>query len=165
MNLIVHRTPRFNKLLEALRSADKKGMLAASQAESLLENLVFMTPRSPEFAAKRTKYGELRVKNCQKFDLGSGYRLICVKESSHLFLLYIGTHDDCDRWLENNRGIQLVLESDHSTLSLTEKEARLLTMPPQEEDSKAPSDEYEIRLMEKLNDKILRQIFRGICKE
>jgi len=165
MSLVIHRTSRFNKLLEALRSADKKGMLAAAQAESIMENLAFMTPRSPELAAKRTKYGELRVKNCQKFDLGSGYRLICVKEGAHLFLLYIGSHDDCDRWIENNRNIQLALESGGGTISFMEKEADLLTMPSQEEDSEAESDEYEARLMAKLDDRMLRQVFRGICKE
>ncbi len=165
MNLIIHRTSRFDKLLEALRNADKKGMLAACKAEAIVEKLVFMTFHSPELVAKRTKRGELRVRNCQKFDLGSGYRLICVKEDSHLFLLYIGSHDDCDRWLENNRGIQLELESDQDTISFMEKEACLLTMPPMEDDIEAESDEYEKRLMAKLDDKILRQIFRGICKE
>ena len=165
MSLVIHRTSRFNKLLEALRSADKKGMLAAAQAESIVENLACMASRSPELAAKRTKHGELRVKKCQKFDLGSGYRLICVKEGAHLFLLYIGSHDDCDRWIANNRSVQLALESDDGTISFMEKKTGLLLMPPQEECREAESDAYEERLMAKLDDKTLRHVFRGICKE
>ena len=162
--ITIHKTTRFDKYLDALRKADKKGLLAAGRAELIVKNLTCMAVHAPEVKIKRTKNGELRVRNCQKYDLGSGYRLICVKEGPHLFLLYIGTHDECDRWLNNNRGITLALDSDYDTISFAEEEASLIPLPSENAE---PDDigEYEERLLEKIDDKTLRQIFRGICKE
>lgn len=165
VDIIIHRTTRFDKHLDALRKSDKIGSLAAAKADILIENLVCMTARAPEVQIKRTKNGELRFRNCQKYDLGSGYRLVCVKEGPHLFLLFVGTHDDCDRWLNNNRGIKLVLDAGHETISFTDQEAQLISPPSEEEQTEPEIDEYEQKLHAKIDDKILRQIFRGICKE
>lgn len=40
-----------------------------------------------------------RVKNCLKFNLGKGYRLICIKEKKEIFVMFMGDHDSCDAWL------------------------------------------------------------------
>lgn len=50
-----------------------------------------------------TKYGEYRIRKCVKYDLGCGYRMITIWRNHDIFVSYVGTHDECDRWLENNR--------------------------------------------------------------
>lgn len=47
---------------------------------------------------KSTKNGESR-------DLKDGHRLITVQRSKFCAFLYVGNHAECERWLENNRGI------------------------------------------------------------
>ena len=57
-----------------------------------------------EMQNRRTRHGELRIGGCRKYDLGGGYRLVCIKHEGHLVAAFVGSHDDCDRWIENNRG-------------------------------------------------------------
>lgn len=47
-----------------------------------------------------TKHGEGRVKNCVKYDLGGGYRLITVKSQKTVTFCFVGNHDQCQRWLD-----------------------------------------------------------------
>ena len=49
-----------------------------------------------------TKYGEKRIKNCRKYDLGCGYLLITLQRCKTVFIPFLGSHDECQRWLENN---------------------------------------------------------------
>ena len=94
--------PRLEKQLKALRQAGKKAALAAVRAEDIVSRLKEGVFR-PEQIGIITKHGELRIKRCIKYNLGSGYRLVTFKEGRNLFVLFAGTHDDCHRWIENNR--------------------------------------------------------------
>ncbi|MBI5327322.1 MAG: UvrD-helicase domain-containing protein [Deltaproteobacteria bacterium] len=60
---------------------------------------------------KLTNHGETRIKNCFKYDLKDGYRLITVQQSNCRIFLYVGTHDECERWLEQNRGKRFTMNS------------------------------------------------------
>ena len=53
---------------------------------------------------RTTNNGETRVKSCIKYDLGSGFRLVTVNTQKIVWLLFIGNHDEVDRWLNNNSG-------------------------------------------------------------
>ncbi|WP_417703447.1 3'-5' exonuclease [Rheinheimera aquimaris] len=60
---------------------------------------------------KRTKHGETRLPNVEKFDLGDGYRLIVqlidgVKKTR--VFLFVGSHDDAQRWLDNHKNYKWV---------------------------------------------------------
>jgi hypothetical protein len=85
-----------------LSRAGKKAALAAEQANDILRKLQTGGLAYVE-AGAITKHGELRIKGCVKYDLGSGYRLVTLKQEMDLLVLYIGSHDDCHRWIENNR--------------------------------------------------------------
>ena len=122
MTVFIHRETRFNKRLETLKRGDKKSSLAAERAQELITQLV-----TEEFAFLKetdrlTKHGELRIDKCRKYDLGSGYRLICVELDGDLVITYVGTHDDCDRWIENNRRFEAELsELDEETFFITKE--------------------------------------------
>lgn len=98
----IHLDPKIEKRLELLRRSGKKAAIAAAKVEKIITRLktggVF-----PDQAGSVTKHGELRIKGIMKYDLGSGYRLITFRHDRGLFLLYVGTHDECNRWIENNR--------------------------------------------------------------
>lgn len=53
---------------------------------------------------KTTKHGESRIRNCIKYDLGNGFRLITAASDRIIWLLFCGSHDECDKWLESNSG-------------------------------------------------------------
>lgn len=97
---------RILKHLKLLKRSGRQAALAAARAEEIIVSLE-ARGRVPACAGGLTKHGELRIKGVRKYDLGSGYRLITFKQARRLFLLFAGSHDNCDRWLENNRELPL----------------------------------------------------------
>lgn len=53
-----------------------------------------------------THHGESRIPHCVKYDLGSAYRLVTVEHEGQRHLLFVGTHDETDRWIDNHVGIK-----------------------------------------------------------
>ncbi|HRR40634.1 MAG TPA: UvrD-helicase domain-containing protein [Syntrophales bacterium] len=56
-----------------------------------------------------TNHGEHRIKHCVKRDLGDWCRLVTIVNNGVTALCFAGTHDDCDKWLDRNRGLELAL--------------------------------------------------------
>ncbi|MCB2183902.1 MAG: hypothetical protein KQH63_17885 [Desulfobulbaceae bacterium] len=158
----IYRTSLFDKQLKSLLTADKKAAVAADRAEKIIHDIAKYGMSALEVKSKLTKHGELRVRNCLKYDLGSGYRLISLKKGNELYFLFAGSHDDCDRWLDNKRGSQVNLEPGKVVFvdSQGEEDAESMSM----HEFIDAADEYEEQLSAKLDDKTLRHIFRGICE-
>lgn len=97
---------KFEKSLAALAKAGKKGEIATEKAADVMDHLATGVPLHLQ-TRLLTKKGEARIPGCVKFDLGSGYRMVCIQEKEDLYLLFVGTHDESDRWIENNREIRL----------------------------------------------------------
>lgn len=82
-----YRARSLERRLLALRKADKQGIAAAERAERIIAFLAKGQAEMQKISNKLTKHGELRLRNCLKFDLGGGYRLVCItSESFTLFL-------------------------------------------------------------------------------
>lgn len=162
MAVFIHRETRFNKCLEILNRGDKKSSLAAERAQRLIAQLFTEELAFLKETDRLTKHGELRIDKCRKYDLGSGYRLICVEQDGDLVIAYVGAHDDCDRWIENNRRFEPELSelSEETFLTTKEKDGDDLPKPDHEEEM-----DYDDILMKRIDDSLLREIFRGLCKE
>lgn len=161
--VFIHREPHFTKCLHKLRRAGGQAALAAERAEAIIATLT--SPHAmPEQVNKLTKSGERRIDGCKKYDLGGGYRLVYVKESDHYVFLCVGTHDDCDRWLTNNK--------DRQYLQLDRAEGRVWCISDHTDDTdlaSSPLDaasetDYDDMLMQKIDEKMLRRIFHGLCR-
>jgi len=111
---------------------------------------------------KVTRHGELRIKNCIKYDLGAGYRLICIKQGCQLVLLYVGTHDDCDRWLNSNRGLHHIINRESHKISSVREIAPEVPLPQEEPE---PEIDYDELFLQKIDDRSLRWVFRGLRGE
>jgi len=59
---------------------------------------------------------------------------ICLKRKRRLIFTCIGSHDESRRWIENNR------------------------------DHQKDIDEYEKNLLARIDEKMLREIFAGLCQ-
>jgi len=162
MTIYLHRGPKFNRRLNALKRGGKQASLAAKRAEEIIENLASGGKALPEQMDKLTKHGELRIDKCRKYDLGGGYRLVCVKQGENLVFSHMGTHDDCNRWIENNRGFDPDIGENRQEISFT-REREPDHQPP--EQGTGEEMDYDEILMKRIDEKALRRIFCGLSGE
>jgi hypothetical protein len=152
---------RMLKHLALLRRSGKKAAQAAARAEEIIASLK-ACGWVPQSTGNLTKHGELRIRGVRKYDLGSGYRLITFKQARRLFLLYAGSHDSCDRWLENNRELPLDLIEQRcqchpvTTTLETDQETERGTPAPR-------TERYDP--LSAIDDGDLRRIFCGLTGE
>jgi hypothetical protein len=53
-----------------------------------------------------TKHGENRIQNALKYDLGDGWRLITQQTEKACLFLFVGDHEDVDKWLDRQKGMK-----------------------------------------------------------
>ena len=102
----VHLTHRFEKQLEAMRRSEKMAVSASRKADAIITRLLEDDSRPLCKAGKLSNYGESRIQNAIKYDIGKGYRMLGVKKGEGLYLVFVGSHDHCSAWIENNRGLE-----------------------------------------------------------
>ena len=156
----VCRSTGFDRGLNALRRTGGTAGIAAKKADAIIDKLVSEGRNNSNAIGKLARHGEARLKKCTKYDLGGGYRLVCVKQACHLILLYVGAHDDCDRWLNNNKGLHPKMDKDSHKISSVKKIAPEVPLPQEEPE---PEIDYDELLLEEIDDKTLRWVFRALC--
>ncbi len=134
--------------------------MAVRKADAIIDKLLFEGRINSNEIGKVTSHGELRIKKCIKYDLGSGYRLVCVKQGYQLVLLYVGTHDDCDRWLNSNRGLHPLIDKESHKISSVREIVPEVPLPQEEPE---PEIDYDELMLGQLDDRSLRWVFRGLC--
>jgi hypothetical protein len=156
----IHLDPRVDKRLELLRRSGKKAALAADKAQEIIERFC-SGGVIPDRVGTVTKHGELRIKGVMKYDLGSGYRLITYKQGHRFFLLYVGSHDDCHRWIENNRELTVAQIEERCTV-LAIHGANVVVDTGQLE---SVGDEKEYDPFTPISERDLRRVFCGLVGE
>jgi hypothetical protein len=158
----IHSNPRFEKRLDDLRRSERFAIAAAKRADKIIANLIQTGTASIIETGRLSRHGEARIPNCVKYDLGRGYRLVSVKKGNRLFLLYIGTHDDCHKWIEDNRGlVPTIHKNDDMTHTVCNSG---LSEKKEEQDNEQDLD-YEDILMSRITEKDLRWVFRGLFRK
>lgn len=155
--LAIHQTRRFAKRLALMAKAGKNERIVARRARQIIADLQ-AHPLHEKAECKRTRHGELRIADCRKYDLSCGFRLVALKRGCRLIFAYIGSHDDCQRWIENNRDYQEIIESTPIPVATPAEQ----TTSEEETETESEADEYEERLMAKIDDRLLREIFSGL---
>ncbi len=158
----VHRDPRFERCLNTLRESGGTALSAAKKAEEIINKILAKGRENSLKVGRLTRKGELRIKSGIKYDLGNGYRLVCAKKGPHLILLYIGTHDDCSRWLERNKGLRYEIDNNGNNVIVTRK---AVSSDFKSTGAIDPAEEYEQQLMKRIDDKVLRNIFCGLVEK
>ncbi len=162
MAVVIHREPQLQKCLAKLRKAGGRAALAAERIEAIIATLASNDDVRPTQVNKLTRHGEARIDNCKKFDLVGGYRLVYVREENHYCFLFAGTHDDCDRWLNNNRHLKPEMNGENTSLMASPTaEVKTSAAPGATEDD----SDYDDIVMQNIDEKMLRRIFRGLCGE
>jgi len=161
----VHRTATFDRKLEDLRATGGFASVAAGKADQLICLIKNEKGDKPREQFRFTRYGEHRIKRCHKYSLGCGYRLVFIRKGCHVVLLYIGSHDDCSRWLERNSRMVYEFDgADHSTEISTHTCMEDSSVPGDEIAEECRADEYEEQLMRRIDDRTLRKVFSGLTR-
>ncbi len=160
MHFTIDRTPGFVRKLEQIRKAGGNSAAVASHAESVIQRLIQEGSPRIEASGRLTRYGEKRMRQCFKFDLRHSYRMACMKHESRLVLFFIGAHDEWGRWARKNSGRDWfpTMES-IEVFPSTEDDPGAVSPDAAYPDEK----EYEEVLMEQVDDRVLRNIFGGLC--
>lgn len=164
-SLLLHKGPHFDRCLEGLRKQGGVASQAAKKADEIIRAFAAgPASRTPEIG-KVTVNGEYRIKNCAKYDLGSGYRLVFIKEGRHVALLYVGTHDDCFRWIERNKGLKYVMDETAEAVCIANDAGRSDDGFPEDVvQERRFVEEYESELMERIDEAVLHGAFAGWFK-
>jgi hypothetical protein len=159
MILSISIDPKLRKRITELRKQSGTSSFAAKKADDLISRLLLRGRDCSHEIGRLTKNGEFRIRQCKKYDLGSGFRLICLRQGHHFIFLYIGSHDECHRWLERNKGLRYEMDDSYQDVLIT-NEISEAAVPVKEID---PADAYEDQLLQNIDDKMLRKIFCGLC--
>ena len=148
--------------IEALEKTGKAGMTLAGKAKCIIEGLASGTARHHMDAiGSFTKYGEKRIRNCRKYDLGCGYRLITLQRGNTVFISFLGTHDSCQRWLESNSRLKDFNAGAGETIRVVEKKSsKIISRMCESADDIA--DDHDV--FKHLTDKDLRRAFSGLVQ-
>jgi hypothetical protein len=149
--------------IEDLKKAGKAGAALARKASRIIESLTSgAVCHHMDTIASYTKYGEKRIKNCRKYDLGCGYRLITLQRGVKVFIPFFGTHDECQRWLEGNSRLKNFLPGSGTLFRISFEKQPSKT--PASENDGACGEDADDELLRKLTDKLLRRIFSGLIE-
>lgn len=161
--LVLYRDPLFERCLDELRKQGGYAAVAAKKADEFISTVTGDAGRKTREKFRFTRNGEYRIKHCRKVDLGCGYRLVCIHKDRHLVLLYAGTHDDCFRWIERNKGMQYEIGA--ATRAIRVSRERTPQDDAVQGDALAEerfSEAYEAELMSRIDDTVLRRVFSGL---
>jgi len=132
----------------------------AQKANNIIDNLASGAVRNhTDTVESYTKYGEKRIRNCRKYDLGCGYRLITVQRDETVFIPFLGSHDECQRWLENNSRLKEFHTGKGDIIHIEDEKPS----PANHKDTEN-MDEDDDGFIENLTDKDLRLVFKGLVE-
>src|SRR5262249_12315330 len=60
-----------------------------------------------------TNHGEGRIKNCVKYNLGDGWRLVTTQTDKTCTFLFVGDHEDTERWVNAHKGESIGIKDGH----------------------------------------------------
>ncbi len=160
----VYLDPLFERTLRELRARGGYDAAAAGKADAFISSLCGGAEAAVRGKFRFTRKGEHRIRNCRKVDLGCGYRMVCVQKDQRLVLLYVGTHDECFRWIARHRTAEYDLDA-VPVGAWTDVNATVsggLDEPEPKDESMRFIDAYEDAFMERIDDAMLRRVFAGI---
>lgn len=128
VDIAYHQHTRFNESLARMVRSGGVPQQAARRVYELIGRAG--TARSPADLGGLTHHGESRIPHCVKFDLPGYHRLVCVVSGAVLMLLHVGSHDDCDRWLNENRGLRVLVDKETRRITVVSEVKGSEPLPP-----------------------------------
>jgi len=164
--IVLYKTPLFKRCLDDLRRKGGTASDAAERIDIILRNLLQSEDNTEREKFRYTRNGEYRIRHCKKISLGCGYRLVFIQKDSCYVLLYAGTHDDCFRWIERNKGLSYEVDNTTLTISVVQDADEGADVLPEDLlEVQKFVEQHEQKLMGQLDDDLLARIFSGWCRK
>lgn len=163
MAYIVHIPKSFNGNIRDLQKQGHRKVVQAARAA------VYEAGVDGEIKAiPRTKHGETRIPNVEKYDLTDGFRLVVLLvdgQSKTRAFLFAGTHEDAERWLDSHKNYRWVKGVTASTLQFVQvtESVGQRHVPSDRLDLETPDRLLELPLLRSLQDAQWSQL--GISEE
>ena len=158
----IYVSKKVETCIEALKKNGKAGTTLANKAKGIIASLASgKAQHHMDAIGSFTKYGENRIKNCRKYDLGCGYRLITLQRGETVFIPFLGTHDNCQRWLGSYSRLKHFNAGAGRTIRVVEKKQTKMISRMSERAEKI-TDDHD--LFKHLTDKDLRTVFNGLVE-
>jgi hypothetical protein len=149
--------------IAALKKSGKSGNTLARKVTRIFDALASgKVQRHIHTMDSYTKYGEKRLKNCLKYDLGCGYRLITLKRGNTVFIPFLGSHDECQRWLEKYSPSKAFHAGKGRVIHIKDQKQSPCENFTNKEHSDLDEDDYDI--LQNVTDNDLRSVFKGLVK-
>ena len=160
----VYQDANLPKQLKALLKGGANAKPAARHAQAIIDQFFKGGARNLKLMGRLTRYGDARIKDCVKFDLVRGYRLVAVMVDQGIVFLFVGSHDECDQWVKNNAGMEPVLDKKRNLVTeVREPDAEEAPAECGCRDMDEPEPDYDELLLRDVTEKDLRKIFCGLC--
>ena len=159
----VYLSSKVQNRIESLKKSGRAGNQLARKAIRIIANLTSGSVQSHRDAIDSyTKYGENRIKNCRKYDLGCGYRLITIQRNSKTYIPFLGPHDECQRWLDNHSRMKGVTAGKGSWFRLSKTDD--VFEGPAGIEAAEPDEDFMDDRAAQISDRDLRRVFRGLVE-
>ncbi len=154
----VYISLKTQRRLDQMAGQTNAPAVAAERARQIIDSFIRGQVPVPAGAGLMRYRKDNRVKNSLKFNLGQGYRLICIREKKEIYAMFVGDHDSSDAWL------------DHFTRKRPHRTEQAMEVFSVETPGAAPARPSEPEaaacpdlMPEPIPQEILRQVFRGLC--
>jgi hypothetical protein len=162
MDFYLHVARLLERQLEKLSTSRKKSELAVLKCRQLLSDMREYGLQHERVRTKRTRKGEQRIKNCTKYNMGGGYRLVTVMVDNHLFGTFFGSHDETDLWFDRHKTDDFLPEDPSYIWERICLSCNLVNNTSLIGAELVEIDIYEAQLEARLNETILLSIFQGL---
>lgn len=116
MEVVYLNQTEFRKTMLSLRQSSGAHQRAFDEACRIIEALRL----GVDVSNKITKWGESRIPHCVKYDISNDHhRLVTVQTDSFIYLLFVGKHEDVERWLDRNRGLKITASKGSKEIRVT----------------------------------------------
>ena len=119
MSLTYLEHPHFSKSLRKLRDQGGQGKKMAEKVLSVLGGI--LRYEDPFSSIRKTHQGENRLKGGIKYALSDSFRLVTQQIGNNCIFVYVGSHDDTEKYLDANRGMTYLNGSDNQIIGKTFK--------------------------------------------
>lgn len=156
---------KYQRFDDHLLELSRRGGSFSKAAESVYALLGKAPSRSDPFKGlKTTRHGESRIPKCNKYDLTGAVRLVTVRHKGLPILLFVGDHEDCDKWLDSNKGRVFTI-NEANQIESTVIEAKGYEVGPGESPLSAPGpllDRLEPATVDRLLEGLSRTVVRSL---
>ncbi|NDY71176.1 hypothetical protein DO021_06395 [Desulfobacter hydrogenophilus] len=155
----VHLHPKIERQITAMESRVNAPSIAAGRARKIIGAMIEgqTSQASGLFRAR----SDARVKNSWKYDLGAGYRLICIRTKQIIYIMHVGDHESCDAWLNNNSK----KKPQNTELKMTAFTIRDTSKPFDFQIVRSPDREpdFDVQDLPPIPQEYLRKVFCGLA--